>query len=39
MKKTKIEENYLETRYGFPVIIHNVTMVEKRGEWVANSIK
>lgn len=35
MKNTKIEENYLETRYGFPVIIHNVTMVEKRGEWVA----
>lgn len=35
MRKTKIEKNYTETRYGFPVIIHNVPMVEKRGEWVA----
>lgn len=35
MKKTKIEKDYIETRYGFPVIIHNVPMVEKRGEWVA----
>ena len=35
MKKIKIEKNYIETRYGFPVIIHNVPMVEKRGEWVA----
>lgn len=35
MKKTKIEKNYTETRYGFPVIIHNVPMIEKRGEWVA----
>lgn len=35
MKKMKIDENYIETRYGFPVIIHNVPMVEKRGQWVA----
>jgi DNA-binding transcriptional regulator YiaG len=35
MKKMKIEKNYIETSYGFHVLLHNVQMVEKRGEWVA----
>ena len=34
MRNTKIVNEYTEDRFGFPVLIHNVTMVEIRGEWL-----
>lgn len=34
MRNTKIVTEYTENRFGFPVLIHNVTMVEIRGEWL-----
>lgn len=34
MRNTKIATEYIENRFGFPVLIHNVPMVEIRGEWI-----
>ncbi len=34
MKKEKIVTEYIENRFGFPVILYNVPMVEVRGEWL-----
>lgn len=34
MRKTKIVTEYIENRFGFPILIHNVKMVEIRNEWM-----
>lgn len=34
MRNTKIVTEYIDNGFGFPVLIHNVTMVEIRGEWL-----
>lgn len=34
MRNTKIVTEYNDNRFGFPVTIHNVQMVEVRGEWI-----
>lgn len=34
MRNTKIVTEYIDRGFGFPVVIHNVTMVEIRGEWL-----
>lgn len=33
MIKRKIEKNYIYHGFGFPVVLHNVPMIEMRGVW------
>ena len=33
MKNRKIEKNYIYVGFGFPIVLHDVPMVEIRGKW------
>jgi len=33
MKKRKIEKAYIYNGFGFPVVLHNVPMINVRGVW------
>lgn len=35
-KFDKIEETYVYHGFGFPLVLHNVPMIEVRGEWTPN---